>query len=174
MRRRVSLAIGGPRIFSHRVPTRSPLRKQRATRRPSLHARRTTSRRGTTYQLTPYRHGATALTDTTDRLTRNSSWSSAGLPRRGEVNPRGSRRETERTKEREIPSLYGSRVLVRSRVQSLPPSRALALRHHLVVDRRTLASARRFTTPVVDRREGAKRARETGKERGAMNGAYER
>lgn len=72
------------------------------------------SRRGTTYQLTPYRHGATALTD---RLTRNSSWSSAGLSRRGEGSPRGSR-ERDRGRKRERPSLIRSRVLVRSRAVS--------------------------------------------------------
>lgn len=155
----ISLAIGGPRIFSHRVPTRSPFRK-RATR-PSLHTRRTISPRGTTYQLTPYRHGATALTD---RLTRNSSWSSAGSWR-GEVNSRGSRK-SEREKGKEILSLSYGLASSSDYVRSLLPACAFALRHHLVVDRRTLAGARRFTTPVVDKREGTKRARETGKERG--------
>lgn len=68
------------------------------------------------------------------------------------------------------------------RTRSLCPAHALALRHHLVVRCRTLANtrerararARRLATPVVDRREEAKRAREAGKERGATNGTWRR
>jgi len=135
-----------PRLFSHWVHE-VPIEETRRDKEQRT-------------QLTPYRHGATALTD---RLTRNSSWSTARWPRGGEVT-----RAALSTLSHTIscPCLIAYVLFV--------PLTIFALRHHLVVNRRTLviARARVYSTPVANGREGTKRARETGKERGVANGAW--
>lgn len=135
-----------PRVLSRTGSPKSPLRTRYLRPVPSrLVSRRATSRKERRTQPTPYRRGATALTD---RLTRNSSWSTARRIGRGVERAR----EGGVTRARRL-SHTASRSPPSPTVRAFALSRfhAFALRHHLVVVRRTAARGRarirQFTTP---------------------------